>query len=495
MTQAPNRPNLLFIITDQQRADTLAPGSICETPNLDRLAERGARFTSCYAPNPICAPVRASLFTGLLPHSHGMVDNPHTVEAYRANLKADLPFWTRDLEQAGYHCAYFGKWHVDRSLRLENFGFREYDTEEDAYRGYREYRRRLDLPEKAPPPVNTVQVEQNGYKPFVLSGISPEPPEATLEEYICRRGIQFINDRAERPASQPWALVLSTLAPHDPYIVPLRYYERYDPRRIPQPASFGDNLEGRPAIYRRIQQVWKDLDWEHFAQATACYYAFCSLIDDQVGRVLAALDQTSQAENTLVIYVSDHGDYLGAHRLMLKGIPAYDQAYRVPLLIAGPGIPRGRTISQRVSHLDLAASILPLLGLDPAPRRVGFDYLPPGRSLLPLLGQDPQEQAAWSSEHFAECHGQRFAYTQRILWWQDYKYVFNGFDRDEFYNLADDPDEMHNRAEDPTMTDIIEEMASRMWDVMRRTGDSNMTEAEYGMFRFLPVGPRGRQSL
>ncbi|HWQ84129.1 MAG TPA: sulfatase-like hydrolase/transferase, partial [Anaerolineales bacterium] len=83
MSDSPTQPNLLFLISDQQRADTLAPGSACYTPNLDRLAQRGVRFDSCYAPNPICAPVRASLFTGLLPHNHGMVDNPHTVESYR----------------------------------------------------------------------------------------------------------------------------------------------------------------------------------------------------------------------------------------------------------------------------------------------------------------------------------------------------------------------------------------------------------------------------
>jgi arylsulfatase A-like enzyme len=335
-------------------------------------------------------------------------------------------------------------------------------------------------------------VEHTGYKPFVLSGVSPEPPEATLEEYVYQRGIQFIQQQAARQDARPWALVLSSLGPHDPYIVPRQYFQRYDPRQIPQPASFHDKLEGRPAIYRRIQQVWKDLEWDQFAQAIACYYAFCSLIDDQVGRVLAALDQTGQAENTLVIYVSDHGDYMGAHRLMLKGIPAYDQAYRVPLIMAGPGIPRGKTISSRVNHLDLAASIFPLLGLDPVPPLDGSSPLHLGRSLLPLLAEDPQGRAAWSSQHFAECQGQRFAYTQRVLWWQNYKYVFNGFDQDEFYDLADDPDEMHNLAQDPARAGVIEDMAARMWAVMRQTDDKNMIEAEYGMFRFLPVGPRGR---
>ncbi|MFW5899440.1 MAG: sulfatase-like hydrolase/transferase, partial [Jiangellaceae bacterium] len=117
-----SRSNLLFLITDQQRADTVAPGGPCATPTLDALQARGASFTRCYGPNPICSPTRASLMTGLLPHAHGMVDVTHAVEPYRAELKPDLPFWSRTLQQAGYRTAYFGKWHVERSNRLEDFG-------------------------------------------------------------------------------------------------------------------------------------------------------------------------------------------------------------------------------------------------------------------------------------------------------------------------------------------------------------------------------------
>jgi arylsulfatase A-like enzyme len=485
------------LITDQQRADTLSPSSLCQTPHLDRLAQRGARFKNCYAPNPICAPSRASLFTGLLPHNHGMVDNPHTVEPYRANLKDGLPFWTQALQKAGYHNAYFGKWHVERSERLEDFGFAEYDTDRGRYQGFREYRRDLGLPEKPAAPLDTVSVEQKGYSPFVLSGIVPEPSEAALEHYIYSRGIQFIESQAARKGGSPWGLVLSTLAPHDPYLVPRSHYERYDPSQIPVPPSFDDDLSGRPAIYRRIQSVWQGLGWEEIARATAAYYAFCSLVDDQVGRLMLALEKTGQLENTLIVYVSDHGDYMGEHRLMLKGIPPFESAYRVPLLLAGPGIPQGCTISERVNLLDLGVSMLPLLGL---PQPQSLPELPSiGRSILPLLehslarltGSSPAT-LDWSSLHFAECHGQRFHYTQRILWWQDYKYVFNGFDQDELYNLAQDPHELHNLAPDSSQRPILEEMAARMWQVMHQTHDKNMTEAEYGMFRFAPLGPRGR---
>ncbi|MFM8321045.1 MAG: sulfatase-like hydrolase/transferase, partial [Chloroflexota bacterium] len=271
-------------------------------------------------------------------------------------------------------------------------------------------------------------------------------------------------------------------------------YRRYDPADIVPPPSFGDDLSGRPAIYRRIQQVWDRLEWADFARATAAYYAFCSLIDDQVGRVRAALERTGQLENTLVVYVSDHGDYMGAHRLLLKGIPAFEEAYRVPLVLRGPGIPGGQVVPQRVNHLDLAASLLSLLGVDDRQSEARRSGLPQvGRSLHPLLSGAPADRAArdgWSSQHFAECHGQRFHYTQRVLWHAQYKYVFNGFDRDEFYDLADDPYELRNRADDPALRPLIEEMAARMWQMMQQTGDYNMTDAEYGMFRFAPLGPQ-----
>ncbi len=109
--------------------------------------------------------------------------------------------------------------------------------------------------------------------------------------------------------------------------------------------------------------------------------------------------------------------------------------------------------------------------------------------MLPLL---QNTEAGWLSEAFAECHGQRFNYTQRVLWRNDYKYIFNGFDEDELYNLAADPHELHNLAGDPDQRTVLESMAARMWEIMRQTGDTSMVQAQYGMFRFAPVGPEAR---
>ena len=175
-----NYPNLLFLITDQQRADTVDPDGPCQTPHLDRLAAAGTRFARCYAPNPICSPTRASLMTGLLPHSHGMVDVTHAVPAYRARLQEGLPFWTQALQQAGYRTAYFGKWHVERSNRLERFGFDVYEVAR--------YHQLQGLVQRDEPMAVRCMVQQKGYRDFLLYGVVDEPVEATPEYQLYSDG-------------------------------------------------------------------------------------------------------------------------------------------------------------------------------------------------------------------------------------------------------------------------------------------------------------------
>lgn len=467
-------PNLLFLMTDQQRADTIEPGAACHTPNLERLAAVGTRFRRAYTVSPICSPARASLMTGLLPHTHGMVDVTHAVPAYRASFDASLPCWPQLLQRAGYDTAYFGKWHVERSDRLEDFGFDTYEVQQ--------YQQKLGLVEVDNALTMQRVVSHKGYADFPLYGVSDQLLESVPEYQIYSDGIDFLQRSAADP-QRPWALFLSTEAPHDPYIALRPYYDLYDPAALLPPASFDSDMADQPALYRRIQRVWQDLDWAEFAQATACYYANCTLIDDQVGRILAALDELELTEDTLIVYTSDHGDYMGDHRLLLKGIPPFEGIYHIPLILSGPGVPCGREVDDLVSLIDLAPTLAELA--------VGEMFDCHGRSLLPLLGEQPGD---WLSEAFAECHGQRFNYTQRILWRGNDKYVFNGFDEDELYDLRADPAETHNLAADPRHQPILESMAARMWQIMHQTNDNTMVKAQYGMFRFAPVGPEaGRE--
>lgn len=478
----PRRPNLLLVITDQQRADTIAPGGPCRTPHLQALAASGTRFERCYAPNPICSPTRASLFTGLYPHAHGITDVTHAVDATQADLTPGTPFWPRLLQGAGYRTGYFGKWHVERSDRLEDFGFDAYETE----------LRLTGVQGHEGPLSPRVAVQQEGYREFLLAGVhdgaAADAPEARLVDL----GIGFLEEAARDP-ERPWALVVATEAPHDPYLAPRELYERYDPAAIDLPASFRDDLSGRPAVYRRIRGAWDGLSEQEVREAIACYYATCTLVDVQVGRLLAALEASGQAGDTVVVFCSDHGDYLGAHGLFLKGVPAFDEAYRVPLVLRGPGVPVGREVAAPVGLIDLGPTLVRLL--------LGEDYPAHGRDLAPHLAPEAigadaagaQAAAAPVGEAFAEFHGQRLRYTQRILWRERWKYVFNGFAEDELYDLEADPSEATNLAGDPAHAATLRAMAARLWGIVRDTDDRTLGDAQYGMFRFAPVGPEAAE--
>lgn len=469
------RPNILVLMTDQQRADTLDADSPCLTPNLDALAARGTRFSRCYTPSPICSPARASLFTGLLPHSHGMVDVTHAVPSYRADLQPDLPTWSNGLHDLGYRTGYFGKWHVERSGQLERYGFDEYEVYPQE-RSFGAVRGSGMLPPETRFGLRH-DVRHPGYRDLLLYGTHDQPVEATMEHYVYSRGASFVEAAAGQ--DQPWCLMVSTHAPHEPYVVPESYYRRYDPATLSPPASFTDDLADRPGIYRRQQDVWRDLPWERFAEATACYYAYCSLVDDQVGRLLRTLADTGQADDTVVVMTSDHGDLMGAHRLLLKGFPAFEEVYRVPLVVAGPGLAAGVTSDDIVQLHDLAPTLVELAGGEP------FDCH--GRSLVPQL----TGAGGGRGEAYAEFHGQRFSATQRVVWDERYKYVFNGFDYDELYDLTTDPHELTNLAHSPSHRHVSQRLCARMFEIARETADHTLHEAEDGTYRYAPIGPRG----
>jgi arylsulfatase A-like enzyme len=462
-------PNLLLVISDQQRADTVEPGGACLTPNLQALAARGARFDRCYAPNPICSPTRASLFTGLLPHAHGVDDVTHAVTPPRATLRDDVPFWPRELRSAGYRTGYFGKWHVERSDALDAFGFDTYATELHL----------VNVPVERRPLRSSCTLRHRGYRDFLLCGVTDERASATREHALIGRGIEFLRDAARDP-ERPWALVIATEAPHDPFVAPAEVRDRYRSADLAPPANGADPLHDRPALYRRLQRVWDRLTPEDAREAVACYLALCSHLDDEVGRLLEELERSGQGRETVVVYTSDHGELLGAHGLWLKGVPPFEEVYRVPLVIAGPGVEPGVRHDEPVSLVDLAPTLLRLT--------LGDGVAAPGhgRDLTPILrGQG----APFPPEAYAEFHGQRFGYTQRIVWHARHKYVFNGFDEDELYDLARDPHELRNLACEPEQAPLLAEMAARMWRVAHRTGDTTFVDAHYGMFRIAPVGP------
>ena len=475
------RPNILLMMTDQQQASTIEPGSPCRTPTLDALAAQGTRFTRAHTVNAICSPTRASLMTGVYPSQHGMVDCEHAVPEFRARYDTSLEMWSQRLAAQGYRCGYFGKWHVERSLRLERFGYREYDVHPSDTSGYAAHRRRLGLGDSSERIVAQYEVSAPGHPACTLYRNVDEPVEGTRPYYLYDRAIDFVQRAAT--GGEPWCCFVSTSGPGDWGPTPISYADQYDPADIAVPASFYDDLADRPGLYRRAQRIWRDVPWEEHARTIASYYARATLIDEQMGRLLRALEVSGQADDTLVIYCNDHGIMMGAHGLHALGVFPFEEGYRVPLIVRWPGQGvQGQVRHELVNTLDLAPTIMEAMGCAPLAQGEG-------RSLAPLLkGESPPD---WPDDSFAEFHGQRFFYTQRLVWHDRFKYVFNGFDEDELYDLVDDPHEMRNLAAEATHAAVVDEMARRMWAHIRAINDENMLNARYGSLRFAPLGPLG----
>lgn len=468
------QPNFLIFMTDQQQGGTIHPGSPCLTPNLDQLASEGTVFTRSYTCNAICSPTRASLMTGVLPHTHGIHDCTHVVSELHAKYDDTLPTWAQHLVAAGYQTAYYGKWHVERSVELDRFGWQTYDECGASYGAYRRAQGLAPTPEL----YKSSTLHDPGYRDQVLYGVTEESPEHSRPYFIAQQGIDYLQNEAE--ADQPWCLFVSTPEPHDVYVAHQPYYEQYDIDQLELPASWRDPAADKPAVLRRMQRVFGDLSDEDALETIACYYASCTLIDAQVGRLVAAIEARGELDNTVIMYLADHGDMMGAHGLFTKGVTPYEEVYHVPLLIRVPGAERA-ICDRNVDHCGLAPTILELAGAAPLPGEQHF------RALTPLL-EDPANPA-WENVAFAEFHGQRFAFTQRILWWDDWKLVLNAYADDELYDLATDPGELHNLSLLPRFQSVKERLLRRLWQQVHETGDTCLGNAHYHSMRFFDLGP------
>jgi arylsulfatase A-like enzyme len=242
-------------------------------------------------------------------------------------------------------------------------------------------------------------------------------------------------------------------------------------------------MEGKPGLYGRVKAVYRDIDEEGWRRLRACYYALLTELDTQLGRLLDFLEASGQLDRTIVVFASDHGRYLGAHGMDAHNFAAFEDAYRVPLVIAGPGIRADATASGYASLVDLGATITDLCGAEVLETA-------DSQSLRPLLEHDGASSIPESFRScYAEYHGTRFPLMQRILWRDNWKYVYNGFDRDEMYDLQADPYELENVAEDPRYREVADDLMRRVWQRIHRTGDRALIETHYSPMRFARVGP------
>jgi len=458
-------PNIIFFIQDQMQQQILSKDSLCIIPNIRALKQESVEFEKAYTCNAVCSPSRASLMTGALPHTHGMVDCTHTVPSYRAEYNDQLDTLTRALHDENYYISYFGKWHIERTHQLEKFGIDTYETE-------------MSIPHFAVSMKKKILLKTPGYSDETICGVFSEGQEKTEEYYIYEKAMEDI--KKHKNEKKPFCTFISTYAPHDPYCVPEEIYEKYHDVKLALPQSFRDPLKDKPVIYRRMKKVFSGLSREDYREAMRCYYSYCTLVDEQIGKMVRFLKKEGIYDNTLIVFMSDHGDMMCGHGLMMKSVESFEEIYHIPLMFKLPKQQfSGRRMHFYINTYEIAPTVLDLAGC----RKLKGNNI--GISMKPwITGQRKDRHFA-----FAEFFGQRFFFTQRIYWKNDLKYVFNAFDEDELYDLKSDPFELKNLSSDERYRKKKENICAEMWKQIKNTGDTTLTNAEYAPLRIAPIGP------
>ncbi len=450
------KQNLLFVMTDHQRADSLgmvqAGVEVC--PNLNRLAERGAVFTRAYSTCPLCVPARTALATGKYPTSTGVVFND-----WEGITAQDHKPVHQLLHEEGYDVAHVGVDHIRVRPSLRDrvpFAMWASQAEYESYLECRGVRHDKAGMQSFSRPV----VENQQGRPCEIrysntkTAVWPQPAEDFLDFYFTRKATEFLEQERDRP----FALFLYLWAPHPPLRVPQPYASRFDPTELDLPENVGCPARSEPPTRRRgvPAQLAAGVSMSQWREVWAAHLGLVHLADEGIGRVLKALDAFEQGENTFVIFTVDHGDHLGQHAMYQK-MEMYEQALRIPLVLCGPEV-RTQHIDQPVSHLDVVPTVLDLLGVT----------VPDGLDGTSLAGSVLRGQQIPERPVFAQYSGNpTTGDTRRCVVTGRYKYVFDPADASELYDLETDPLEMSNLAEDPDYREIRERLHEqcRMWGI------------------------------
>ena len=441
--------NILLIHSDQHRYDCIRSHGVRDlhTPHLDRLASEGATFSRAYSTIPICTPARASLLTGAWPTTHGSFCIP-TSEINRA-ARPELPTLFQLLKAKGYRTGWVGKYHGELETRQPGPS-----DGVDAFISswqYRQYREASGIPEA--PKNHGLFGDENSTQPAGQTALAWQAD-------------QIISLLGNSPDSSPSFIRWDPPEPHLPCQPHSDFARLYDAASIPPWPSFPDSLENKPALLRRQRRIW-GLDgwsWQDWAPVVRLYLGIISEMDHHIGRILAHLDATGLAGNTLVIYSTDHGDFCGGHGLMDKHFCFYEDIARIPLILRAPGrIPPGTACDAFASgSIDIARTILTAAGIPAPDSFIGHD-------LLAMAAGESRPRSVAYAQYFGTESG---AYSCRMIRDDRFKFVYHPVgDMHEFYDLEADPAELQNRIHDPAHAPDIDRLKARLWVEMKACGD------------------------
>lgn len=444
-----DQPDILLIFTDTQPRSLVGCYGTPQirTPNIDALAEVGTRFTRAYTACPLCTPARAALLSGMMPSKTGAFTNSQP-------LGDTIKTLGQRFRDVGYRTALIGKWHLDGH---DYFGTGACpDGWEDAY-WYDGRRYLLDLSDEEAKNWRTEWSHFEGLRRADLKS------EKTWAHRISDRAVKFLEE--EDSHTRPKLLVVSYDEPHHPWTCPPEFVERHLETRLPIGPGAFDSLEKKP----RHHKQWADGPlgvkeptgfFSHPMMLCCAEY-----VDQQIGRVLRAANARSESRQrpTWIVFTSDHGDHLGAHRLNNKGPSGYEENVGVPLIVQAPGVPGGVVQNSVVSLLDIVPTFLEAAGI-PVPPCMD------GTSLTALLGSsktDPERKVVSEYTRYEAGHDGFGGFEPlRMFVKGDWKLVLNLFGSDELYHLREDPHELQNKIDDPSCSDIRDDLHNELIDWM-----------------------------
>ena len=468
-----DRPNIVLVMSDQHNKHIAGcyGDRVIRTPHLDALAERGVTFTNAYGNFPLCAPARMTFMTGRQPCELGIWDNG-------GMLGSDVPTFAHALGIAGYETVLCGRMHFNGPDQRHGF------------------HRRI-FPEVSGHAAGQL-VGTNGFRRTSMEVSGPGRNHYLLYDEQCTAaGVEWLAERTRGSDDRPFCLVVGLVGPHCPFVCPRDLFDYYHPRiDVPRcPADYIGRMHPYARGFRRQSRI-EDLTDEEIRRTRAAYYGMIEFDDRMVGQLVQALREAGLADNTAVIYTSDHGDMAGEHGLWWK-MSFYEGSAGVPLVASFPGRFReGETEPAVVSLVDLAPTLARIGGAPEIPGATG-------RSLMDLLTGDgaPADRVAfaelWCGPTWTD-QGPSGG-PARMLRRGDWKCNVYHNEPAELFNLADDPDEMVDRAADPTCRDTLDRMVAdirRDWDpaavdaaaqaqsdmrayVRRSPGDRSMLAGEY----------------
>ncbi|KAL4816643.1 alkaline-phosphatase-like protein [Aspergillus spinulosporus] len=422
---AARKPNILYIMADQMAAPLLAfhdKDSPIKTPNLNKLAEEGVVFDSAYCNSPLCAPSRFVMVTGQLPSKIGAYDNA-------ADLPADIPTYAHYLRREGYHTALAGKMHFCGPDQLHGY---EQRLTSDIYPGDYGWSVNWDEPD--------VRLDYYHNMSSVMdAGPVVRTNQLDFDEEVIYKSKQYLYDHVRQRTDQPFCLTVSMTHPHDPYAMTKEFWDLYEDVEIPLPKHAAIPHDQQDPHSQRILKcidLWgKELPEERIKAARRAYYAACTYVDTNVGKLLKVLEETGLRDNTIIVFTGDHGDMLGERGLWYK-MAWFENSARVPFIVNAPNRFAPARISQNVSTMDILPTFAELVGA-PLVKELPLD----GVSLVPYLtGEDGVKTDTVLGEYMGEGTQSPVVMIRRGRW----KFVYSLIDPPMLFDIQNDPLEKVN---------------------------------------------------